>query len=354
MARPEPAALARARSERHALAARAGPLLPHPQDRGARAGARRASPPGSPAASASRAGCAARCRRSRASPRAAASSSTRWRPGRPRTSSATGCCATCRRIRWSPTASPRSAACPARGASPPASRRAPAAGGASTRPNAASIGRGSEHGARSACRPTSRPARSGWSAPGRAIRACSRCTPLHALEQADVILHDALIAPEILALVRRRRAPRGGRQAGRPAERAAARDQPAPDRARPRRACAWSASRAAIRSCSAAAARRRWRSPPPACRSASCRASPRASPRPPTPASRRPTARSPRRVAFVTGHNAGGGAPRAVDWAALAKGAQTHRALHGPAAPARDRAGAARARAARRTSRWRS
>jgi siroheme synthase len=28
-------------------------------------------------------------------------------------------------------------------------------------------------------------------------------------------------------------------------------------------------------------------------------------------------------VAFVTGHNAGGGGPRAVDWTALAKGAQT-------------------------------
>jgi uroporphyrin-III C-methyltransferase len=38
------------------------------------------------------------------------------------------------------------------------------------------------------------------------------------------------------------------------------------------------------------------------------------------PATHRTLAQS---VAFVTGHNAGGGAPRAVDWAALARGAQT-------------------------------
>ena len=75
------------RPGRRAVEPRARPVLPHPQDRAAAGGARRASRAGSPGASASRPGCAASCRSSSRSGRAGGSSSTRWRCGPPRTSS---------------------------------------------------------------------------------------------------------------------------------------------------------------------------------------------------------------------------------------------------------------------------
>ena len=94
------------------------------------------------------------------------------------------------------------------------------------------MGRGSEAMARASAFPRSRPARlAGRRRAGRS-RASSTLHALHALEQADVILHDALVAPEILTLCGpRARLEAVGKRAGQK-EPEAARDQPAPDRAR--------------------------------------------------------------------------------------------------------------------------
>jgi hypothetical protein len=92
---------------------------------------------GSPGASASRSACAGSCRRSSRSGRAAGSRSIRWRPGPPRMSSAIAFYTTCPGTRSPTGAIARSAASPARVRLRRASRSGPAAGLASTSPNAA-------------------------------------------------------------------------------------------------------------------------------------------------------------------------------------------------------------------------
>ena len=98
---PDAAALRRHDRHGRLFARRPRPLLRHPQDRAAGRGAGRASPPGSPAASASRAACAGRSRRSSSKAAPAGSSSTRWPPGTRTGSRPTASGTTCRRIRCS-------------------------------------------------------------------------------------------------------------------------------------------------------------------------------------------------------------------------------------------------------------
>ena len=135
----------------------------------------------------------------------------------------------------------------------------------------------------------------------------------HALEQADVILHDALVAPEILALCGAARAPRGGRQAGRAAERQAARiNQRLIELARAglrvvrlKGGDPFVFGRGGEEALALAAAGVPFRIVPGV--TAGIAAPAYAG----IPATHRMRAQS---VAFVTGHHAGG-APRALDWA---------------------------------------
>jgi uroporphyrin-III C-methyltransferase len=147
-------------------------------------------------------------------------------------------------------------------------------------------------------------------------------TAAAALEQADVILHDALIAPEILAL-------RGagarleavGKRAGRPSAQQLRINQRLVELARARLRVVrlkggdpFVFGRGGEEALALAAASIQFRIVPGVTAGL---AAPAAAG---IPATHRTLAQS---VAFVTGHNAGGGAPRAVDWAALARGAQT-------------------------------
>ena len=110
---------------------------------------------------------------------------------------------------------------------------------------------------------------------------------------ADVILYDRLIPPRG-ARARARRTPSSSTSARRARARRSRRRTRTRSCSSTRAPGAASCgSRAATRSCSAAAARRRSCCARPASRSRSCPASRRASPRPPTPASRSPTASSP-------------------------------------------------------------
>jgi uroporphyrin-III C-methyltransferase len=143
---------------------------------------------------------------------------------------------------------------------------------------------------------------------------------LHALEQADVILHDALIAPEILALAGAR-LEAVGKRAGRPSAKQLRINQRLIERARAglrvlrlKGGDPFVFGRGGEEALALAAAGIPFRIVPGITAGL---AAPAAAG---IPATHRTLAQS---VAFVTGHNAGGGAPRAVDWAALAKGAQT-------------------------------
>src|SRR5262249_30849932 len=110
---------------------------------------------------------------------------------------------------------------------------------------------------------------------------------LAGLSQADVVVHDALVDRRVLALAGPQArlefaGKRGGPASGRPS-RTTSPTGSSNSRAPESASCG---SRAAIRACSGAAARKRWRSRPPACRSASSPASRRGSrggARPPTP-----------------------------------------------------------------------
>ncbi len=145
---------------------------------------------------------------------------------------------------------------------------------------------------------------------------------LHALEQADVILHDALIAPEILALGgARARLEAVGKRAGRPSAKQLRINQRLIDLARAglrvvrlKGGDPLVFGRGGEEALALAAAGVRFRIVPGV--TAGIAAPAYAG----IPTTHRLRARS---VAFVTGHNAGGGAPRAVDWAALARGADT-------------------------------
>ena len=97
---------------------------------------------------------------------------------------------------------------------------------------------------------------------------------LAGLQQADVIVYDALVDRARAGARRPAGAARIRRQARRQALGDAGRHQPSGWSSWRAQAGACCGSRAAIRSCSAAAARRRSRSPPPAFRSASFPASP--------------------------------------------------------------------------------
>ena len=163
---------------------------------------------------------------------------------------------------------------------------------------------------RSTC-PSSRRARCGWWAPGRASPALLTVLALHALEAADVVVYDALVDARILALARPGAAlDYAGKRGGKPspqqpditlrlirlAREGQARAAPQgrrPVRVRPRRrGGGW-----------------RWR--PRQFPSASCRASPPGSAGSPTagiPATHRDTNSA---VAFVTGQASGGACPTA-------------------------------------------
>lgn len=145
---------------------------------------------------------------------------------------------------------------------------------------------------------------------------------LHALEQAEVILHDALIAPEILALCGAgARLEAVGKRAGRPSAKQLRINQRLIELARAgRRVVRLKGGdplvfgRGGEEALALAAAGIPFRVVPGVTAGL---AAPAAAG---IPATHRTLAQT---VALVTGHNAGGGAPRDVDWAALAKGAQT-------------------------------
>ena len=145
---------------------------------------------------------------------------------------------------------------------------------------------------------------------------------LHALGRADVVLHDALIAPEILALCGPgARLEAVGKRAGRPSAKQLLINQRLIELARAGLRVArlkggdpFVFGRGGEEALALAAAGIPFRIVPGVTAGL---AAPAAAG---IPASHRTLAQS---VAFVTGHNAGGGAPRAVDWAALATGAQT-------------------------------
>jgi len=144
----------------------------------------------------------------------------------------------------------------------------------------------------------------------------------HALERADVILHDALIAPEILALSGP--APRlepVGKRAGRPGARQLRINQRLIELARARLRVVrlkggdpFVFGRGGEEALALAAAGVPFRIVPGV--TAGIGASAYAG----IPTTHRMRAQS---VAFVTGHNAAGGAPRRVDWPALARAAET-------------------------------
>jgi uroporphyrin-III C-methyltransferase len=145
---------------------------------------------------------------------------------------------------------------------------------------------------------------------------------LHALEQAEVILHDALIAPEILALAGADARLEGvGKRAGQPSARQLLINQRLITLARADRRVVrlkggdpFVFGRGGEEALALAAAGIPFRIVPGI--SAGLAAPAAAG----IPVTHRTLAQT---VAFVTGHNAGGGAPRAVDWRALAKAAQT-------------------------------
>ncbi len=145
---------------------------------------------------------------------------------------------------------------------------------------------------------------------------------VHALEQADVILHDALIAREILALAgATARLEAVGKRAGRPSARQLKINQRLIDLARAglrvvrlKGGDPFVFGRGGEEALALAAAGVPFRIVPGI--TAGIAAPAYAG----IPATHRMRARS---VAFVTGHSAGGGASRAVDWPALAKGAET-------------------------------
>ena len=143
----------------------------------------------------------------------------------------------------------------------------------------------------------------------------------HALEQADVILHDALIAPEILALCgAAARLEAVGKRAGRPGAKQLRINQRLIELARGglrvvrlKGGDPFVFGRGGEEALALAAAGVPFRVVPGV--TAGIAAPAYAG----IPTTHRLRARS---VAFVTGHGAGG-APRAVDWAALARGAET-------------------------------
>jgi len=145
---------------------------------------------------------------------------------------------------------------------------------------------------------------------------------LHALERAEVILHDALIAPEILALAGpTTRLEAVGKRAGRPSARQLRINQRLIELARAglrvvrlKGGDPLVFGRGGEEALALAAAGIPFRIVPGITAGL---AAPAAAG---IPATHRTLAQS---VAFVTGHNAGGGAPRAVDWGALARAAQT-------------------------------
>ncbi len=150
---------------------------------------------------------------------------------------------------------------------------------------------------------------------------------VHALERADVVLHDALIAPEILALCgAKARLEAVGKRAGRPSARQLRINQRLIELARAglrvvrlKGGDPLVFGRGGEEALALAAAGIAFRIVPGI--TAGIAAPAYAG----IPATHRMRARS---VAFVTGHDAGGGgagggAARAVDWAALAKGADT-------------------------------
>jgi uroporphyrin-III C-methyltransferase len=143
-----------------------------------------------------------------------------------------------------------------------------------------------------------------------------------ALAEADVILHDALIAPEILALKgASARLEAVGKRAGRPSARQLRINQRLIELARAQLRVVrlkggdpFVFGRGGEEALALAAAGVPFRVVPGI---TSGLAAPAYAGIPATHRMRAQT------VAFVTGHNAGGGSPRAVDWTALAKGAQT-------------------------------
>jgi uroporphyrin-III C-methyltransferase len=143
-----------------------------------------------------------------------------------------------------------------------------------------------------------------------------------ALALADVILHDALIAPEILALAGAgARLEAVGKRAGRPSARQLRINQRLIDLARAQLRVVrlkggdpFVFGRGGEEALALAAAGVPFRVVPGITSGLSAPAYAG------IPATHRMRAQT---VAFVTGHNAGGGGPRAVDWTALAKGAQT-------------------------------
>ncbi len=145
---------------------------------------------------------------------------------------------------------------------------------------------------------------------------------VHAIEQADVILYDALIAPEILALCgAAARLEAVGKRAGRPGAKQLRINQRLIELARGglrvvrlKGGDPFVFGRGGEEALALAAAGVPFRVVPGV--TAGIAAPAYAG----IPTTHRLRARS---VAFVTGHNAGGGAPPAVDWAALAKGAET-------------------------------
>ncbi len=145
---------------------------------------------------------------------------------------------------------------------------------------------------------------------------------VHALKQADVILHDALIAPEILALGgATARLEAVGKRAGRPSAKQLRINQRLIELARAglrvvrlKGGDPYVFGRGGEEALALAAAGVPFRIVPGV--TAGIAAPAYAG----IPTTHRMRAQS---VAFVTGHNAGGGAPRAVDWPALARGADT-------------------------------
>jgi uroporphyrin-III C-methyltransferase len=143
-----------------------------------------------------------------------------------------------------------------------------------------------------------------------------------ALAEADVVLHDALIAPEILALAGAgARLEPVGKRAGRPSARQLRINQRLIELTRERLRVVrlkggdpFVFGRGGEEALALAAAGVPFRVVPGI--TAGLAAPAYAG----IPATHRMRAQS---VALVTGHNAGGGAPRAVDWTALARGAQT-------------------------------
>lgn len=145
---------------------------------------------------------------------------------------------------------------------------------------------------------------------------------LHALEQADVVLHDALVSPDILALIN----PKAhlepvGKRAGRPSAKQLLISQRLVEHAaagrrtvRLKNGDPFVFGRGGEEALALAAAGMPFRVVPGI--TAGVAASAYAG----IPTTQRATAQS---VAFVTGHHAGGGTARDVDWSALAKGADT-------------------------------